>query len=243
VPDSRIHVYFRPKLNDAELWEVRHLTSEVPRWHGWPALCAFNKEIGEWEVVKTDVDALPGYFDTFDLRYVTEHAAQHIINEEDVGHDPVWIYRRAMVNLRPRPAPDDSLRLYIQEGALPFPTHVTWSGGYGPELDRYVPSAGEVWVTHYIADTDIGAVCRVSVGTSHPQELRYEIDPPVAPPGTIPVAHIALSTDATSLSESVIWDARQLWCPISYLEELLDQLAQTRQYYDQMWRLHIEGEL
>jgi len=243
VADSRVHVYFRPKLNDAELWEVRHLVSDVPRWHGWPALCAYNKEIGEWEVVSTDVDALPGYFETFDFRYVTEHASQHIINEEDVGNDPVWIYRRAIVNLRPRPAPDDTLRLYVQEGALPFPVHDTWAGGYGPELGRYVPSTGEVWITHYIVDTATGAELRASVGSSHPQALRYDVDPPDVPPGAVPIGYVALASDATELTEAVIWDARKLWCPISYLEDLLDQLAHIRQYYDHMWRLHLEGEL
>jgi len=222
VPDSTIHVYFRPKLNSAELWEVRHLTSSVPRWHGWPVLCEYNPEVGQWEVAQTDVDALPGYFDSFDFRYVTEHAAQHMFNEVHLGHDPVWIYRRMIVNLRPQTPEDGSLRVYVMEGDLPFNETQHWNGGFGPDLTASKPASGEVWVTHYLQRD--GALAIV-VGDSHPASLRYDVDPPTAPMGTVPIAYVALASDSTTVTDAMLWDARRLVGAVGDSENMNRQLA------------------
>lgn len=240
VPGSTIHVFFRPILSDTELWQVRHTVSDVPRWHNWPVLCVFNIKIGEWEVAETDVDALPGYYDSFDFRYVTAHAAQHIYNENDIGHDPVWVYRRMIVDLRPRPAPDSSLRLYIQRGDLPYHGHLFWPGGYGPELTRHQVANNEVWVTHYIKrNAEIG----IRVGSAHPAELRDAVEPLTAPIGTVPISYVALSDSLTTLTEAEIYDARKIACTVSGYDQVLENLQQFI-YLVEEWQIkHAEGEL
>ena len=243
VANSTIHVYFRPNLNTSELWEVRHINPNVPRYHGWPCMVRWNETLKDWEVAETDVDQMPGFYNSFDFAHVMEHGSQHEYREDDPGHDPVWIYRRAIVNLRPRPAPDDTLRLYIQRGALPFSDHPRWLDGYGPYLSGYLPATGERWLTHYIVNEPGGAVCRIAAGATYPADYRWRVNPPDAPAGTVAIAYVALGAGATELSEQVIWDARQLWAEVSMTQILLRRMAARFAYLEKLIEKHIAGEL
>lgn len=238
VPESRIHVFFRPKLSsEVELWEVRHLVSSVPRWHGWPVLCAFNDKIGEWEVSETDVDALPSYFDSFDFRYVAEHHTQHEFNEVNKGHDAVWVYRRMIVNLRATAPEDDSLRIFVLQGDLPFEDYPRWEDGFGPNLTSYKPAAGyEKWITHYIDST--GAIGIIE-GESRPPSQRYTVAPPNPPPGSVPICYIALGSEDTTVTDAMIWDARLICGTFGERELTNDQLAWLESEMDYALTRHV----
>lgn len=242
VSGSNIHVFFRPLMSSAELWEVRHLTPSVPRWHGWPVLCAYNEKIKQWEIAETDTDRLPGYLDQPEWGRIAAHAEQHIINEDAVGYDPVWVYRRAIVNLRPRTPPDDTMRIYVQPGALPFPDHPLWPGGYGPELSRYIPATAGmgIWATHYFrADGTL----KLTVGSEYARAVRSFVDPPAAPARTVCVAFVAVENGLAALTESEIFDGRRLFSEVSATDAIIDLFQAYVQHNEQMWRLHIEGEL
>jgi len=241
VLGSTIHVYFRPMLSETtEIWEVLHTTASIPRWHNWPVICIFNERIQKWEVYATDTDALPGLFESFDFRYVTEHASQHIINEDAAGHDPVWVYRRAIVNLRPRPPPDSSFRIFVDNGTLPFADNPLWVGEYGPDLSLYVPNSGEVWVTHYIReDGKISA----TVGAVHPISMRHLVSPPAPPPGTVQVAFVALTSSLTTIGEADIWDGRELWAPTQIVSMLEEQIVELHNRIDGLIIRITEGDI
>jgi hypothetical protein len=212
VPGSKIHVYFRPRLAE-EIWEVRHLVGGVPRVHAWPVRCVYNERVRQWDVLEIDEDAFPGYYEGFDFHRLTDHAKQHIINEEEVGFDAVWLYRRAIVNLRAQPPDDGSFRIYVQSGELPFRKNQFWPGGYCPDLLPHIPSTDgeERWVTVYFK-TD--GTLSVIGGVIHSPGLRFEVDPPYPLPGTVPICYVALPYGIVEITEAEIWDGRRIIGPM-----------------------------
>ena len=206
-------VYFRPVFSTRELWKVIHRNANVPRWNDFPVVVEQLEDSNDYQVISVDWNALAEQTDIA-LHYIKEHAQQHIINEQHIPHDPVWIYRRGIVLLRGEPADNGKLQIYVKPGDLCFRDMPYWPGGYGPELDDYKPASGYVWITHYITrDLDVDI-----------QVSSTNASAPVSPPaGCIPICYVKLSSDATEITENDIYDAR---LTVAHLPAAIDVQAQ-----------------
>lgn len=206
VTGATQRVWFRPDPYPNALWQPIHLRSDVPLFHGMAAIAEFNELDGEWYIQQIDRKKYAEQED-FELRYLPAHADQHIINEDSIPSDPVWVYRRAMAMLRGSPPADSSLRVYIQSGDLPFSNNVYWPGGYTGDLTGSLPAAGnQVWLT--LSITSAGAI-DTNTGSEFAEGLMALNPPPDPDVGNVSICHVLLSDGTTSITETEIWDARR----------------------------------
>jgi hypothetical protein len=206
VTGATQRVWFRPDPYPNALWQPIHLSSDVPLLHGMAAIVEFNESDGEWYVQQIDRKKYAEQED-LELRYLPAHAAQHSISEDSISNDPVWVYRRAMPMLRGSPPGDASLRVFIQSGDLPFTGNPYFAGSFTADLTGSLPAAGnQVWLT--ISITSAAAI-DINVGSEFAEGLSGINAPPDADIGNVPICHVLLSDDTTTLSESEIWDARR----------------------------------
>ena len=206
VPGSDDRVYFRPDPFENAVWEPLLRDTSIPAWHGYPVIAEFNESDAEWYVVEADWNKV-GQQEDIQLKYLASHAVQHSINEDSVPSDPVWIYRRAMVMLRPEVPADSTFRLYVLEGDLPWGDPNHFFAGYGPFLSASLPgSPNQRWVTHYISTE---GYIEIVEGDAHLAADEDANPPPTAPDGTVPVAYVLVQHDSTALTESMIFDARR----------------------------------
>lgn len=200
-------VYFRPEPYPAEIWQVLHVNANVPQIFGFRVICEYDPETADWSVVDVDRNAYVN--EVSPLFAVRAHGAQHVLNETNIGSDPVYVYRQMVMSLRPEVPPDSSLRVYIERGALPFPGVTEWPGDYSPDLTSYQPASNEIWLTLYIGVD--GTVGVEEGAASFLPTMRAYTAPPEPPVGTIPICYIALSATATTITRSELYDARIFW--------------------------------
>lgn len=206
VTGATQRVWFRPDPYPNALWQPIHLSGDVPLLHGMAAIVEFNETDGEWYVQQIDRKKYAEQ-ESLDLRYLPAHASQHVINEDSIPSDPVWVYRRAMAMLRGSPPGDGTLRVYVQSGDLPYTASPYFSGAYTADLTSYLPSAGnQKWLT--ISITSAAAI-DINAGSEFTEGLSGINAPPDADDGAVPICHVLLSDDTSTITEAEIWDARR----------------------------------
>lgn len=206
VTGATQRVWFRPDPYPNALWQPIHLSGAVPLLHDMAAIVEFNETDGEWYVQQIDRKKYAEQ-EGLDLRYLPAHASQHAINEDSIPSDPVWVYRRAMAMLRGSPPGDGTLRVYVQSGDLPYTGSPYFSGTYTADLTSYLPSAGnQKWLT--ISVTSAAAI-DINAGSEFAEGLSGINAPPDADDGAVPICHVLLSDDTSTITEAEIWDARR----------------------------------
>ena len=236
--------YFRPQPYANEVWEVLHRDSSVPTWPDFPVVVRKTEDGKDWIVVRADYNSLARQED-MGLRYVAAHASQHMIRDEHVPDDPVYVYRRALVSLRGQIADDGTLRVYVQPGSLPYLSPNWYSGGFGPHLDGLIPTSGERWVHHYL---DQSAAIKVVAGDQHATSDRELYPAPASPEWTVPIVNVLLYSTTTALAEEAnMYDARKVVMPnmrndAPGLWSIKQLIMAFMKEYDAMWTLHLKGE-
>lgn len=202
VDDRPLYVYFRPEPYPEELWQVLSERADVPDWHGLRVVVELDDERKEWFITGIDRAAYEAPDET-DTLYLRAHGRQHEYGQAVQGDDPAWIHREQLLQLRAATPPDGSLRVYIENGDLPFVDYPTWAGAYGPDLTSYVPGSGSIWVLHYISHLD--GTCHITDGAS----------PPTPPVGCVPICYVLLTAGDTAVVRSMIWPAGRLYGQVS----------------------------
>lgn len=204
-------VYFRPSTS-REIWQVLHRNANVPISADYPVIVRRNED-GDREVYRADFNALARQ-EQMTLRYTGPHAGTHVLQDATaLPSDPVWVYRRAIVELRGGPALDGTCRLYVQGGHLPWGTE--YGGGYGALLTSYIPTGTQQrWITHYVG---IDETVHIVAGTSHEPYQASSYPPAATPAGSIPIANVLLTASTGSnLIETEIYDTRTMAGPVDY---------------------------
>lgn len=120
------------------------------------------------------------------------------------GPDPVDIYNRALVNLRARAQTVPDLTCYVERGFYVITSFKEFAGGNSP---AFTAPAGafstQRWDLLYLGNDD---ALHVLQGTAAPINPTY----PTVPANCIPIAYVILSNSSTTITESMITDARTI---------------------------------
>lgn len=133
---------------------------------------------------------------------VRAHAPQHERRDLGTGgFDPLDVYARMVVPLRARPQTVPNLTLRVEEGPNPLTGH--WFSAANSAAFTPPVGLGQArWDLLYLGNDDALHILQgVAVSGSSPTR-------PDMPLGTVPLAYVYLAVGQTTLTESVVKDAR-----------------------------------
>jgi len=209
VPNRPGYVYVRVAGNESEIIEA--VNSTVPSTFNTKVLVARTEaNPGVYVIVGRDLGQYTSYPDPGAL--IPKHGSSHSFGN---GSDPVFIYRRQMVQpLLPRPTNPRTMAVYIEPDFFVWDGQFQyWGGGNSPDVTSLKPTDGIMarYVTLYL-DGDTNTI-QVMTGTDfiavpYMATGVYYYIPEVPDNVGIPLAAVLLYSGTSKIEWSDIKDMR-----------------------------------
>jgi len=206
-------VWVRLRGNESE--RVQAYNPTVANHYGLPVLVRRHEyDPKVWEVIGRDSMKYESYQTDSQVANLPEHGHSHSFSGKDyTGNDIVWVYKRQLTPLLPRPNETGTMALYIMPGYYySAGNYKYWPGSGTESLSGYLPTGSQTgkFVTVSI-EGDTGVLLYTEGETFsayNPPNNITELIPIPSETSAIPIASIFLMASKTFLAWADIFDMR-----------------------------------